>query len=32
VSEAAVDQVLSLPLYPQLSDDEAEAVVEAVLA
>jgi len=31
-SEAAVDQVLSLPLYPQLSDDEAEAVVEALLA
>jgi dTDP-4-amino-4,6-dideoxygalactose transaminase len=31
-SESAVDQVLSLPLYPQLDDDEAAAVVEALLA
>jgi dTDP-4-amino-4,6-dideoxygalactose transaminase len=30
-SERAAAEVLSLPLYPQLRDDEAEAVVEAVL-
>jgi dTDP-4-amino-4,6-dideoxygalactose transaminase len=31
-SERAASEVLSLPLYPQLRDDEAEAVIEAVLA
>jgi len=31
-SERACREVLSLPLYPQLTDDEAEAVVRAVLA
>ena len=32
VSEQAPREILSLPLYPQLGDDEADAVVEAVLA
>jgi dTDP-4-amino-4,6-dideoxygalactose transaminase len=32
VSERLCDQVVSLPLYPELRDDEAEQVVEAVLA
>jgi dTDP-4-amino-4,6-dideoxygalactose transaminase len=32
VSERLCQQVVSLPLYPELRDDEAEAVVEAVLA
>jgi dTDP-4-amino-4,6-dideoxygalactose transaminase len=31
-SERACREVLSLPLYPQLTDDEAGAVVKAVLA
>ena len=31
-SERAAAEVLSLPLYPQLVDEEADAVVEAVLA
>jgi dTDP-4-amino-4,6-dideoxygalactose transaminase len=31
-SERAAAEVLSLPLYPQLRDDEADAVIEAVLA
>jgi dTDP-4-amino-4,6-dideoxygalactose transaminase len=30
-SERATAEVLSLPLYPQLRDDEAEAVIQAVL-
>jgi dTDP-4-amino-4,6-dideoxygalactose transaminase len=30
-SERAAAEVLSLPLYPQLRDDEADAVIEAVL-
>jgi dTDP-4-amino-4,6-dideoxygalactose transaminase len=32
VSERLCDQVVSLPLYPELTDAEAEQVVEAVLA
>ena len=32
VSERLCEQVVSLPLYPELTDDEAEHVVEAVLA
>jgi dTDP-4-amino-4,6-dideoxygalactose transaminase len=32
VSERLCEQVVSLPLYPELRDDEAELVVEAVLA
>jgi len=32
VSERLCAQVVSLPLYPELTDDEAEQVVEAVLA
>jgi dTDP-3-amino-3,4,6-trideoxy-alpha-D-glucose transaminase len=31
-SERAAAEVLSLPLYPQLTDDEADTVIEAVLA
>jgi dTDP-4-amino-4,6-dideoxygalactose transaminase len=31
-SEHAAREVLSLPLYPQLTDDEADRVIEAVLA
>jgi dTDP-4-amino-4,6-dideoxygalactose transaminase len=31
-SERAADEVLSLPLYPQLTDAEADAVIEAVQA
>ena len=31
-SERAAAEVLSLPLYPQLTDAEADAVIEAVLA
>jgi dTDP-4-amino-4,6-dideoxygalactose transaminase len=31
-SERACAEVLSLPLYPQLTDGEADAVIEAVLA
>ncbi|MEP6812166.1 MAG: DegT/DnrJ/EryC1/StrS family aminotransferase [Actinomycetota bacterium] len=31
-SERAAAEVLSLPLYPQLTDDEAETVIEAVLS
>ena len=32
VSERLCRQVVSLPLYPELREDEAEQVVEAVLA
>ena len=32
VSERLCEQVVSLPLYPELTDSEAEQVVEAVLA
>jgi dTDP-3-amino-3,4,6-trideoxy-alpha-D-glucose transaminase len=32
VAERLCDQVVSLPLYPELTDGEAEQVVEAVLA
>lgn len=32
VAEQAVGRVLSLPLYPQLAEDEQRAVVEAVLS
>jgi len=32
VSERLADEVVSLPLYPELSDAEAEAVVAAVRA
>jgi dTDP-4-amino-4,6-dideoxygalactose transaminase len=31
-SERAAREVLSLPLHPQLTDDEADRVIEAVLA
>ena len=30
-SERASREVLSLPLYPQLTDEEADRVIEAVL-
>jgi len=32
VTERAMREVVSLPLYPQLADDEVERVIEAVLA
>jgi len=32
VSERLCEQVVSLPLYPELTDAEAEQVVDAVLA
>jgi dTDP-4-amino-4,6-dideoxygalactose transaminase len=32
VSERLCGQVVSVPLYPELTDAEAEQVVEAVLA
>jgi dTDP-4-amino-4,6-dideoxygalactose transaminase len=31
-SERAAAQIFSLPLYPQLTDDEADEVIEAILA
>jgi dTDP-4-amino-4,6-dideoxygalactose transaminase len=30
VAEQAAKEILSLPLYPELGDDQARAVVEAV--
>ncbi len=31
-SERLAEEVVSLPLYPELADDEAQAVVEAALS
>ena len=30
VSEAAADEVLALPMYPELREDEQETVVETI--
>jgi len=32
VAERVVENILSLPLYPQLKDEEARAAIEAVLS